>query len=96
MSLWEDIQNDIATATGVTAELEQHDSVGGGCINQAARIRYGDTTYFVKLNSASGYDMFAAEARGLEELRQCKELKIPEPVCVGSDGQSASVKGTCE
>ena len=89
MSLWENIQNDLATATGVTAELDEHGSVGGGCINQAVRIRYGDTTYFVKLNSASGLDMFSAEAQGLEELRQCRELKIPAPVCVGSDGQSA-------
>jgi fructosamine-3-kinase len=89
MSLWENIQADIESATGLAAALEQNGSVGGGCINQAARIRYGETTYFVKLNSASGLDMFAAEAKGLEELRQCRELKIPAPVCVGSDGQSA-------
>jgi fructosamine-3-kinase len=89
LSLWENIQADIEKVTGVVAALEQHGSVSGGCINQASRIRYGETTYFVKLNSASGHDMFAAEARGLEELGQCRELKIPAPVCVGSDGQSA-------
>jgi protein-ribulosamine 3-kinase len=89
MSIWENIRNDIEAATGVSASLDQHGSVGGGCINEASRIRYGDITYFVKLNTASGYDMFVAEARGLEELRQCMALKIPEPVCVGSDRQSA-------
>jgi len=89
LSLWENIQADIESATGVTAGLDQHGSVGGGCINQAARIRYGDTSYFVKLNSASGHDMFAAEAQGLGELSRCKALKIPAPVCVGSDNQSA-------
>ena len=89
MSLWENIKNDIESATGVSAEIEQQGSVGGGCINQAARIRYGDTAYFVKLNTASGHDMFAAEAQGLAELRRCAELKIPEPVCVGSDARSA-------
>ncbi|UCE77273.1 MAG: fructosamine kinase family protein, partial [Gammaproteobacteria bacterium] len=83
MSLWENIRNDIEAATGVSASLDQHGSVGGGCINQAARVRYGDTTYFVKLNSSSGYDMFAAEASGLQELRQCDALKIPAPVCAG-------------
>ena len=89
MSLWEDIKNDIESATGVAAEIEQQGSVGGGCINEAARIRYGDTRYFVKLNTASGYDMFAAEAQGLTELRESKTLKIPGPVCVGSNARSA-------
>ena len=89
MSVWENIKSDIESATGIAAELEQHGSVGGGCINQAARIHYGDTTYFVKLNSASGIDMFNAEAQGLAELRQCDALKIPAPVCAGSDGGSA-------
>ncbi|MDH5514926.1 MAG: fructosamine kinase family protein [Gammaproteobacteria bacterium] len=89
MSLWEDIKNDIESATGVAADIEQQGSVGGGCINQAARIRYGNTRYFVKLNTASGYDMFAAEAQGLTELRESKTLKIPEPLCVGSNARSA-------
>ncbi len=89
MSIWENMRNDIEAATGVSASLDQQGSVGGGCINQASRIRYGGTTYFVKLNTASGYDMFAAEAKGLEELRQCNALRIPAPVCVGSDRQSA-------
>jgi fructosamine-3-kinase len=89
MSMWENIRNDIEAATGVSASLEDNGSVGGGCINQASRVRYGDTTYFVKLNAASGYDMFAAEAKGLEELRLCNALKTPVPVCAGSDSQSA-------
>jgi fructosamine-3-kinase len=89
MSIWENIRDDIASATGVSAGLDQQGSVGGGCINQALRVRYGDTIYFIKLNAASGFDMFTAEAKGLEELRQCNALKIPAPVCVGSDGQSA-------
>ena len=89
MSLWENIQADLEAATGISAKLEQHGTVGGGCINEASRIRYGDAIYFVKFNRASGFDMFAAEAQGLKELRQCNELKIPAPVCFGSDGQSA-------
>jgi fructosamine-3-kinase len=89
MPSWDNIRNDIEVATGVSASLDQHGSVGGGCINQAVRIRYGNTAYFVKLNSAGGYDMFAAEAQGLEALRQCDVLKIPAPVCAGHDSQSA-------
>jgi protein-ribulosamine 3-kinase len=33
--------------------------------------------------------MFAAEARGLHELRDSHSLRVPEPLCWGADGQSA-------
>ena len=89
MSLWEHIAADIAAATGRQAELSGQASAGGGCINQAARVNYGDTSYFVKLNTAGKADMFAAEALGLQELRSSQTLKIPEPVCQGDDGESA-------
>jgi fructosamine-3-kinase len=89
MSIWETIAADIAVATGTQAELRQQGAVGGGCINQAQRIRYGDAEYFVKLNSAGQTEMFAAEFEGLEALRQCTALRIPAPVCQGEDGQSA-------
>jgi len=91
MSLWNTIAADIAAATGTQAELRQRGSVGGGCINQAQRIDYGDTCYFVKLNTASKVDMFAAEFEGLQALRQCDALHIPEPVCYGADGSSAYI-----
>ena len=89
MNLWNTIAADIAGTTGAVAELRQHGSVGGGCINQAQRIEYGDTVYFVKLNTAGQLDMFAAEAEGLNEMRRCEALRIPAPVCWGEDGQSA-------
>jgi protein-ribulosamine 3-kinase len=89
MSLWETIGADIAAATGQQAELSGQESTGGGCINQTLRVRYGADSYFVKLNSASRADMFAAEARGLQELRRSETLKVPDPVCWGDDGDSA-------
>ena len=89
MSLWENIAADIAAATGKQAELSGQVSAGGGCINQAMRVNYGDESYFVKLNTASQADMFAAEALGLQELHGSQALKIPEPVCWGDDGESA-------
>jgi protein-ribulosamine 3-kinase len=89
MSLWNNIAADIAAATGEQATIEQQGAVGGGCINQAQRIRCGKTDYFVKLNNASRVDMFAAEFEGLHELQQCAALHIPTPVCWGNDGQSA-------
>ena len=89
MSLWETIAADIQAATGKTAVLGGQDSIGGGCINQAVRVQYGDTSYFIKLNTASQLDMFSAEAQGLQELRASHSLRVPEPVCWGDDGQSA-------
>ena len=89
MSLWEDIAGDIATATGKQAALVQQGAVGGGCINQAMRVQYGDEQYFVKLNSAGQLAMFEAEARGLQELLDSRTLRVPQPVCWGENGESA-------
>ena len=89
MSIWGTIQTDIENTTGVKASLDQQGSVGGGCINQAVRVQYGDVAYFVKLNSASKVDMFAAEAEGLLELKNSNTLRVPVPLCWGDDGQSA-------
>ncbi len=91
MTLWNTIAADIAAATGKQADVRPQGAVGGGCINQAQRVDYGDTTYFVKLNTAAQVDMFAAEFEGLQALRQCKSLHVPEPVCYGADGSSAYI-----
>ncbi|HYQ72234.1 MAG TPA: fructosamine kinase family protein [Gammaproteobacteria bacterium] len=91
MPLWETISADIAAATGRRAGLRRKESVGGGCINQALRVEYGDCSYLVKLSDADGLEMFAAEALGLQELQQCGSLRIPEPVCWGSQGQSSYI-----
>ena len=89
MSIWQTIQSDIENATGIKAGLDRQGSVGGGCINQAVRVRHGDVDWFVKLNSASKLEMFAAEAEGLLELKNSNTLRVPEPLCWGDDGQSA-------
>ncbi len=89
MSLWENIAADIGAATGIQARLDQQGAVGGGCINQAMRVQYGDEDYFVKLNSADQRAMFEAEARGLQELLDSCTLRVPRPVCWGEDGESA-------
>ena len=52
MSLWETISADIEAATGRRAALRQQEAIGGGCINQALRVDYGDSRYLVKLSGA--------------------------------------------
>ena len=44
MSLLEAISENIATTTGVDALSEQLGYVSGGDINQAMRVRHGDTS----------------------------------------------------
>ena len=89
MSLWEAIGADLAEVTGVQGAARPLGEVGGGCINRAMRISHGGQTYFVKLNDAAHADMFAAEARGLRELRDSRSLRVPEPLCHGTEAQSA-------
>jgi protein-ribulosamine 3-kinase len=89
MSLWEAIGEGLAEVTGKQGAADPLGAVGGGCINQAMRLRYDGETYFVKLNSAAHAHMFAAEARGLRELRDSHSLRVPEPLCWGADEQSA-------
>lgn len=83
MSLWRHIENHIADTLGESVHLSRPDSVAGGCINQAFRVHSDGLSFFVKTNDASGLDMFAAEAEGLEELGGATGLCIPGPVCFG-------------
>ncbi len=52
--------------------------VGGGSINEAAKVETTAGTYFAKWNSAKAHPgMFAAEAKGLNILRQATTLRVP-------------------
>jgi fructosamine-3-kinase len=89
MPLWEAIGDGLAEVTGAKGAATPLGEVGGGCINRAMRVNHGGQTYFVKLNDAAHADMFAAEARGLRELRDSRSLRVPEPLCYGADAQTA-------
>jgi protein-ribulosamine 3-kinase len=81
------LEASISEATGKPFRLEHDRSAGGGCINQASVITgTDDRRFFVKWNSAWLADMFAAEAEGLAALAQAKAIRVPEPVCHGTEG----------
>ncbi len=84
MSHWQTIAKHITETTGQAFQLQNHHTIGGGCINSTFRIEGNGQNYFVKLNSSQYLDMFEAEAAGLTELRQAAALKVPEPLCWGS------------
>ena len=57
--------------------------VSGGDINDAFELGLADRrSVFLKTNARAPLSMFAAEARGLEFLRQARALRIPEVLAV--------------
>ena len=88
MPLWADIGRSIAEATGAQFHIESRTSVGGGCINAAFRVTGGRRAYFVKTNAPHAADMFAAEAAGLAEIARSQTVRVPQPVCHGSNSEA--------
>lgn len=89
MSIWDHISQHISQCTQIQFRAQHQSSLGGGCINQACRISDGDRSYFVKTNSASRLDMFEAEFEGLGVMYASKTIRVPQPVCVGSETSSS-------
>lgn len=88
-ALWDSICENIANVTGDRVSPQGQDSIGGGCINQAFRLRSSHCDYFIKLNQSHQLPMFAAEARGLQEIVDSKTLRAPRPICWGQQGDNA-------
>ncbi len=60
-------------------EITASNAVGGGDINQAARIDLSNgQTIFAKWHASPPPGMFAAEAFGLELLAQARALRVPQ------------------
>jgi fructosamine-3-kinase len=82
---WPSIANSIERAIGRPFDLQHSAPVGGGCINRGHRIRGAGREYFVKLNDAERIAMFEAEADGLAEIAATKTVRVPMPLCFGSN-----------
>jgi len=82
---WQAIAADISSATGSPLSVSRAEPTGGGSINGAFRLDGGGRRFFVKLNSAGRLRMFEAEQAGLMELAATKTVRVPAPICCGSD-----------
>ncbi len=80
---WQSLEQSISDAIGQSFAIDHKAGLSGGSINSAFRISGGGHHYFVKLNQAHKLDMFAAEADGLRELGDAREIRVPAPVCFG-------------
>ncbi len=70
------IARHIEAATGTPLRTPRQRSAGGGCINSALVLEDDARRYFVKTNRASLVAMFAAEAAGLDEIRNTGTVRF--------------------
>ena len=89
MSLWQQVEQDIARHLGQDFRISDRHTVAGGSINNAYRISDGKHNFFVKTNRARLLYMFEAEQRGLDEIFRTASIKVPEPVSTGVAGHES-------
>lgn len=82
--MWREVANQISQVTGSKFEIKDRQSIGGGCINQGYALIGNTNTYFIKINSVSGLEMFAAEALGLKQMIATNTIRVPKPICIGT------------
>jgi len=71
----------LTTIYGSSVHLTGSRSVGGGCINHAAKISTSVGDFFLKWNASAPVDMFLKEAAGLNEMSQSgTSLVIPKVI----------------
>ncbi|WP_350282311.1 fructosamine kinase family protein [Nitrosomonas sp.] len=86
---WASIAVQISRYTQQVFTPESLTPIGGGCINQTFCIRDHERQYFAKLNKARDLAMFEAEAAGLKEILDSASLRVPRPLCCGSNHDHA-------
>lgn len=79
----------IGEATGQAFQIKHQQAEHGGSINSAFRLSDGARQFFVKTNRAALLPMFAAEAVGLEAMRETGTIRVPEVVCYGTSKAEA-------
>lgn len=92
--MWSEITEHISRSTGQkfsSSDDFQHQSVGGGSINQAYLIGNKRRQYFVKINAASKVAMFEAEAIALTQMYATQTIRVPQPICWGVASTSAYI-----
>jgi protein-ribulosamine 3-kinase len=72
------------------ASIRRVAPVGGGCINNGARLDTDDRSYFLKWSPRAPEGLFEAEVDGLRSLAASRTLRVPSPLAIGggSDGPS--------
>lgn len=82
------VLDDLQREAGIARLGEVH-AVGGGSINRAYRVESGAGSVFLKVNTRDGAAMFAAEAAGLEAIREARAVATPAVVALGETDDHA-------
>lgn len=76
---------------GLGRRLTRSDEVGGGCINNGARVETDSgEMLFLKWNPTAPAGMFAAEADGLTAVAGACPLRVPTPLAWSEPGRRPS------
>ncbi len=89
--LWQHIAGCISDLTGTSFQPETPHRLGGGCINSALRLADDRQQWFVKTNDAARFDMFDAEAAGLNAMADTGTIRVPRALCTGTHGANAYI-----
>ena len=89
--MWKKIAEHITQVTVENFEVTDYRSVGGGCINTGYKVSDGTRSYFVKINQASLVEMFRAEALGLKQMQETQTIRVPKPLCYGTEGNNCYI-----
>lgn len=68
------------------SDLRSVAPVGGGCINESARLETGAGNFFLKWNRDAGEAFFRAEAEGLQALAATETVRIPRVAARSQEG----------
>lgn len=84
------VAGNIGASLNKNIQFKHIESLGGGCINKVSKITDDEGNHWLlKENSSHLLDMFIAEARGLEEIRQSKSIRVPEVICYGEESNKS-------
>ena len=76
------VEHHLSSKFGLQVSIESANSIGGGCINNALKIKTNIGDFFLKWNANGPADIFIREAESLNELKKATgdSLQIPEVV----------------
>lgn len=77
-----EVEKALSEINGKTVRISAFNSVGGGCINNAAKLETSAGNFFLKWNANCAADIFIREAESLRELKKAASdfLFIPEVI----------------
>jgi len=86
---WQKLGETLGQELGLRADRLDVQSVSGGDINRAYRLKLGAERFFVKTNRAGLLPMFEAERIGLAAIARTGSIRVPQVFLCGSrDGQA--------